>query len=1191
MALSTPDTIGNRYKVQEQIGAGGMGTVFRGIDLKNGTSIAIKALKSEVATDPSMIERFNREAEALRQLNHPNIVKVVDSISENDQHYIIMEYVSGGTLGDIIKTHTKLPIEDVLQIAIELADALTRAHYLKIIHRDLKPANVLITENQIPRLTDFGVAYIGKKERITQVDVAVGTPDYMSPEALNGNSVDVRTDIWSFGVMLFEMLTRRHPFAGDTLGHLITAILTQQPPDLEELRPDAPVQLVDLVYRMLDKDANARIPSVRLIGAELEMLIQGGIHGSTSSIYAARLPAETNRFVTPTPPTNEAKHNLPAQTTPFVGREPEIKALNQLVSNTDSRFITILGPGGMGKTRLALEVAREQVSQFYHGVYFVPLAPLERSENIIPTIAESIKFTFGQDPRGPKAQLLDHLSEKHMLLVMDNFEHVMDGADIVGEILEHAPDITIIVTSRERLRFSGETVFNLGGMDFPEWEIPEDALDYSAVKLFLQGAKRAQPGFELNNDDLTYVARIARLLQGMPLGILLAAAWIDSLSLKEITEEISENLDFLETDLRDVADRHRSMRAVFDYSWNLLTDTERDILTKLSIFRGGFEREAAQKIAGANLRNLTALVNKSLLTRSPEGRYTLHKLVQQYAEEKFDGCQESQDEVQAKHADYYGQFMCKIQQQFGTNNEMLALDAMDTELDNLRVSWRWAVGHGHWDGIEPIIHITMLFYQGRSMLLEGINTFRELAKALEANNFQNTPIYWKARSRQSWLAGRIADYETTWKYAKGSYDYFIKRDDPLECAYALNNMSYARMFQGKYTEAKQHALEASNWARQVDDKVTVWSSIANVGYVDYLNGDYEEAKRIYTDLLDNFNSENTSPIGRAFGLNNLGEIYQSLGDLRKAKSLFEEAHAVFSSHKHRRGMAFTMNNLAGVTFVLGKTQDAQQMYEHAYSLNKEIGDLSGIAHSISAIGNISFMSGDQSGALDFYTESLHLRRKLGDLRAIADSLGDLGNVALATDNPTLAQTYFEEKLDLCRKIGDRHGEGYALIGVGIALWLLDDKDNAEVYVDKSFTLIDEIGTNGMMIQALSTIGDIYLHKGDYETAQEFFYLGLRFGESLDSIAISAMPILGLATIISAEGNPNHALELVSMIAESDYSNIGFITTKINSLNHELCNLLDEKTAKSTIAQGKILNFIQTRQDLLRDFTAENQNKN
>lgn len=1185
MALSMPDTISNRYRVKEQIGAGGMGTVFRGLDLKTNTSIAVKALKAEVATDPSMIERFNREAEALRQLNHPNIVKVVDSLNENDQYYIIMEYVSGGTLGDIIKTHAKMPVEDILQIAIELADALTRAHYLKIIHRDLKPANILITEDQIPRLTDFGVAYIGQKERITQVDVAVGTPDYMSPEALNGDKVDARADIWAFGVMLFEMLTRRHPFAGETLGHLVSAILTQQPPDLEELRPDAPVQLVDLVYRMLDKDINARIPSVRLVGAELEMLMQGGIHANTSSIYAARLPADTNRFLTPTPPTNEAKHNLPAQTTPFVGREDELQALNQLVTDVDSRLITILGPGGMGKTRLALELAREQVSHFYHGVYFVPLAPLERPENIIPTIAESVKFTFGQDPRGPKAQLLDHLSEKHVLLVMDNFEHVMDGADIVREILEHAPDVTIVATSRERLRFSGETVFNLGGMDFPEWETPEDAMDYSAVKLFLQGAKRALPGFELNGDDLTYVARIARVLQGMPLGLLLAAAWVDSLSLQEITEEISQSLDFLETDLRDVADRHRSMRAVFDYSWNLLNDTERDILTKLSVFRGGFEREAAQKVTGANLRNLTALVNKSLITRSPEGRYTLHQLVQQYAEEKFESCHESKDQVQAQHADYYAQFMEKLQPQFSTQNEGRAIDAMEAELDNLRVSWRWAVGHGHWDGIEPIIHSMMLFYQGRSMLLEGITTFRELAEALESANFQDTPIYWKARSRQAWLMGRTSDYETTWQYAKDSYDYFNKRD-PLESAYALNNMAYARMFQGQYAEAKQYAQEAVEWAQQADDNITAWSAIANVGYVDYLSGDYEEAKRIYTDLIENFSENDTSPIGHGFGLNNLGEIYQALNDLDKAQSLFEQAHEVFSSYKHRRGMAFTMNNLAGVTFVLGQIDDAKAMYQRAYDFNKEIGDMSGIAHSMSAMGNISFMTCDQPQAEHCYTESLSIRRKLGDLRGIADSLGDLGNVALATNQPQLAKTYFEEKLDLRRRLGDRHGEGYALIGVGIALWLLDDKGKAESYLEEAFTLIDEIGSNGMMMQSLSIIGNIHLQNGDYLTARGLFYKGLRFGESINSIAFSAMPMLGLASIISTEGNPQHALELVSMVANSDYNNIGFITMRIEELQQELSGKLDDNAVESAIKQGKTLKFNQVRQDLIKQLCLE-----
>ena len=1184
MALSHPEIIQNRYKVYEQIGSGGMGTVFSGVDNKSGEPVAIKILKSDVAADdPDIITRFQREAEALRQLNHPGIVKVIDFVVENDQHFIMMEHVKGGTLGDIVKHESKMPVKRILKIAIELADALTRAHYLKIVHRDLKPANVLMTREGTPRLTDFGVAYMGKKERITQVDVAVGTPDYMSPEALKGESVDARSDIWSFGVILFEMLTRRHPFAGDRIGQLITAILTEQPPDIEELRPDAPVQLVDLVYRMLDKDKNARIPSIRLVGAELEMIMQGGDE-NTSSIYAARLPVpiQTDRFATPTPSTSEAKHNLPAQVTPFVGRESELSEIDRLVHDPDVRLITILGPGGMGKTRLSLEAAKSQISNFFHGVYFVPLAPLERPENIIPTIAESVNFSFGQDPRGPKAQLLDFLHEKNILLVMDNYEHVIEGANFVSEILQMAPDVTIIVTSRERLRLSGETVFNLGGMDFPDWETPEDAMEYSAVKLFLQGARRALPGYEIENDDLTYIARIARLLQGMPLGILLAAAWLDSLALHEITEEINTSLDFLETDMRDIPDRHKSIRAVFDYSWNLLNNRERDVFTKLSIFRGGFEREAGQRVADASLRDLNSLVNKSLIIRDPKGRFSLHKLLQQYAEEKFNCCNEDEASVKAKHATYYGHFLQKLESQFGGKNELVAIETIDIELDNLRVAWHWAVDHKKWEQLEPILHTTMLFYQGRSMLMEGITAFRELAESLEADDKINTNIYWKARTRHALLAGRLADYDTGWKYSKAGYDYFLDKNEAFEISNALNIMAYSRMYQGKYEEAKRYSLEGAEWAQKADDTATVWGSLANAGYVDFLSGNYAEAKRVYTNLMNNNSDDTGSPIGRAFGLNNLGEIHQALGDLEEAKELFDQAFDIFKSYRHRRGMAFSTNNIAGIHFVMGQNELAKDMYKQAYDLNKEIGDQSGIAHSISAMGNLSFLSGDPKMAEHCYTESLNIRRNLGDPRGVADSLSDLGNVALAIDNPEVAKTHFDESLKLRIEIGDRQGEGTALIGLGIAVWLLGDEATAENHIQQSLAMADDVGNSMMMIQALSVIGDIHFDKGEVKDAKGFFYKALRIGQSMGSERVAAFPILGLAQIMEREGDKQRALELITLVDQFDHHYIKFVGDRINRLSASLKDDLDAKSADEAIQRGKQLVATDVVSDLLNN---------
>lgn len=271
--MSDPTIIGGRYQQGELIGRGGMGDVFIGADIVSGDPVAIKRLHPHIVHEnESILDRFQREGQALSQLNHPNIVKMLATIQENDYHYLVMEYVGGGSLRELIDREKKMPIKSVLNIALDLADALTRAHRLNIIHRDIKPDNVLMKDDGTPCLTDFGVAHMGDRTRLTQTGSVIGTYAYLSPEACNGMELDERADIWSFGVMLFEMLAGRPPFHENSTPAVLTAILTKPAPDLNRLRDDVPPALSALISHMLEKDRDRRISSVRVVGAELEAL-------------------------------------------------------------------------------------------------------------------------------------------------------------------------------------------------------------------------------------------------------------------------------------------------------------------------------------------------------------------------------------------------------------------------------------------------------------------------------------------------------------------------------------------------------------------------------------------------------------------------------------------------------------------------------------------------------------------------------------------------------------------------------------------------------------------------------------------------------------------------------------------------------------------------------------------------------
>jgi len=272
--------INSRYQVGRLLGGGAMGNVYAGTDTLTGETVAIKQLRPELTTAaPDLVERFLREGEALRRLNHPNIVKVLNTVDEGNRHYIIMEYVGGGSLADLLLREPRLPLDRGVSIGLELSDALSRAHHLQILHRDIKPANILLAEDGTPRLTDFGLARMGEMPRLTETGTILGTLSYLSPEVFEGRAVNERSDIWSFGVVLFEMLAGRLPFNGDTAFDLMWAVKTHPLPVIENLRGGMPPALANLIRRMLRKDNPARPESARQVGAELET-IQKALRGS-----------------------------------------------------------------------------------------------------------------------------------------------------------------------------------------------------------------------------------------------------------------------------------------------------------------------------------------------------------------------------------------------------------------------------------------------------------------------------------------------------------------------------------------------------------------------------------------------------------------------------------------------------------------------------------------------------------------------------------------------------------------------------------------------------------------------------------------------------------------------------------------------------------------------------------------------
>jgi predicted ATPase len=1152
--MGASQLIANRFAIsdleQDLLGRGGMGSVYRATDTQTSALVSVKVLDPRFTPRASdIVERFLREGQALRQLNHPNIVKMVAAVEEDGQHYLVLEYVEGGSLRDVLADQGRLPSSRVIEIALDLADALTRAHRLSIIHRDLKPANVLLAEDGTPRLTDFGIARVSDSPRLTETGILVGTVDYLSPEACNDESLDERADIWAFGVLLFEMLSGERPFQGENLTAKLTAILTQPVPDLVALCPNAPEALVDLIYRMLEKDRQQRIPSVRLVGAELEAIWKG------RETPLARLAPEESRFAPPTPPAGVPRHNLPAPSTPFVGREAELAELTRLLADPAVRLLTILGLGGMGKTRLALEASAAQLERFEHGVFFARLAPLNSADNIVPALAEALDFSFRQKDR-PKQELLDYLERKTMLLLMDGYEHLLNGTGLVSEVLRTAPGVKILVTSRARLNVHGEHLFHLTGMDCPTCEIPagaaaaelcQQALESSAIQLFLQSARRARPGFELAVDDLPHVTRICHLVGGTPLGIQLAAAWVEMLSLPEIAAEIGQGFDFLETDLHDVPDRQRSIRAVFDHSWSLLTPRERAVMWALSAFRGGFTREAARQVAEASLRELMALVNKSLLQRAVAGatalgtgsRYEVHEFLRQYAAEKLAATPDSYNAAHDRHCVHYASFLQRHEPELTSASATEALVAIRGELANVRAAWEWAVAQAKLEEIECGLGGLSRFYllsgpfqEGEALIGAAVERVRALPRPGSAPQQREQVVLSKLLAAQAVLLNERGRYEQAIVVAQDVIT--NAQAGQVVGPEAAGHLQWGRAlwFQGNFRAAQPQFERALELARQgrtsstdIGERVQAvdplrpleMESLKNLGNVFAQLGDYTRARAYYDQSL-RISRELGDRLGESGALNNLGLVSERLSDYAAAQAYFEQALQLCREVGDRGGEGRGLKNLGLISLRQSEYGKARVYYEQGLLISRELGHLLSESICLHSLGSICSDLGEHAEAWSYLERALRISCEIGNRRGEALAVHTLGNVSAQLGDYADAKDYMERALALCRESGDRQGEGYSLHQLGAIAAYQGNTAGAEAYFKRALHIGREIGERLLESDALGGLGTVSSHRGDYARASVYHEQSLHIYREISSRKNEAIALNGLGLARTYQGD-------------------------------------------------------------------------
>jgi predicted ATPase/transcriptional regulator with XRE-family HTH domain len=650
------------------------------------------------------------------------------------------------------------------------------------------------------------------------------------------------------------------------------------------------------------------------------------------------------------PPPPPPQRELPSFLTPLVGREREQAALVGLLARPDVRLVCILGPGGVGKTRLAIEAGRAQ-SSFGDGAVFVSLAAVADPALIVPAIGAALGYTFsgGNDLLG---ELVGRLQEQPCLLILDNLEQLLDPAGttvgLLEQLLAHTPGVKALATSRERLRVAGEWVLELGGLPAP----PPHDLSAPALRLFAEHAERVDRSFRLSAENAGDIAAICGLVDGLPLGIELAAAWLRLLTPAEVAEELRRGLESPQLAPRTLPARHHSLRAVVGQSWQLLSDDERRALCRLAVFRGGFTRVAAAQVAVADLNLLATLVDKSLVQRGTGGRYALHELIRQFADEQL---REHADELAAtrrRHASYYLRFVGEREQRQRSPEQMAVLAEIRDELENVRAAWSWAAANGMYAELDHAAQTLHWFYAHQHWFEEGFRLFGEAlarmrAAADQAGDLERC-ILGRTLGHYGYLAARVGAFGDVYPALDESYALLADGRDPVGLVRTLATQGMAAFWVGKYGEARRKLEEQYALATRLGDRHA------------------QAGGRTYASILA-----------------------QTIGEYGEAEQLFEEALAHHRAVGEPKGLIWCITFCSATLLARGRYAEAERLLHESLALSQQIDEQLGMGLSLHILGRAALQQGGLAEAIYFFREALPLLRNSGSW-VYAQAFNDLG---------------------------------------------------------------------------------------------------------------------------------------------------------------------------------------------------------
>ncbi|HOT90093.1 MAG TPA: BTAD domain-containing putative transcriptional regulator [Anaerolineae bacterium] len=687
------------------------------------------------------------------------------------------------------------------------------------------------------------------------------------------------------------------------------------------------------------------------------------------------------------------RHDLPVPLTPFVGRAKELDELLRWLDDPQCRLITLVGPGGAGKTRLAQQAATARADAFLNGVAWIGFEAVDSPARLFPTIAEH----FGIEWRANNLmERLGHfLSDKEMLLLLDNLEQLRAGAGQLAELLRQAPQVKILVTSRERLNLQCEWVFPVDGLSFPPAETADIAA-FDAVQLFLHTARRANPRFALDSSNVPAIRRICRSVDGLPLALELAAALLPALSCEAIAQTLEETLSILETTAPDVPPRHRSLRAVLASSWEALSDAERAAVRRLSVFRGGFRQAAAERVTGVTRPRLSALVDASWLRLTADGRYEMLETVRQFALEE-QRATEDWATIQDAHACYFADLLAEQRAALHLS-QSAALAQVGEEIENIRAAWRWAVQHGAVDVLTRAADGLGVFLELRSWFQEGAEIFGSAHDlAVQAGGIDGALLLaWAGL-----FAFRLADYSRAQAVLERARVSLQTEHAPGVAAFVFNNLGLVADRLGQREGARVWFTASIHQARLAGDDRALARALSNLGYLFYLDGDYGQAQMLIEQALSIRRSQDDR-LGTAKTLIPLALVWQALQEDDRLQAAYQESLALFRELGNRLGVAICLNNLGFHAFRRQRYAEARQLYEDALLIRRELGDLWGVAIALDNLGAVASELGEYAAAHAYYAEALSAARVIEATRLLVEIQVGLARLAAREGNPTRA---------------------------------------------------------------------------------------------------------------------------------------------------------------------------------------------